>query len=52
MEDRGFRLVQSRRHNETRFGYFDTTGEIGALTELVYLQPEERAFLWGLKRQT
>jgi len=52
MEDRGYSLVQSGRHNETQFGYFDTTSEIGALTELVYLQPEERAFMWGLKRKT
>jgi len=49
MEARGFTLVQSGRHNETRFGYFDTTAAIGALTELVYLQPEERAFMHGLK---
>jgi hypothetical protein len=51
MEGRGYSLVQSGRHNETRFGYFDTTSEIGALTELVYLQPEERTFMWGLKRK-
>jgi len=52
MEGRGYSLVQSGRHNETRFGYFDTTGEVGALTELGYLQPEERAFMWGLKPKT
>jgi Glyoxalase/Bleomycin resistance protein/Dioxygenase superfamily len=34
MESRGFPLVQSGRHNETRFAYFDTTGVIGALTEI------------------
>lgn len=51
MEARGFKLVQSGRHNETRFGYFDTTAEIGTLTEVVYLQPEEKAFLAGLKRK-
>lgn len=49
MEARGFTLVQSGRHNETRFGYFDTGAVIGALTEVVYLQPEERAFMHGLK---
>ena len=49
MEARGFTLVQSGRHNETRFGYFDTTAAIGALTEVVYLQPDERAFMHGLK---
>jgi methylmalonyl-CoA/ethylmalonyl-CoA epimerase len=49
METRGFTLVQSGRHNETRFGYFDTTGVIGAYTEVVYLQPEEKAFMEGLK---
>src|SRR5215475_4198730 len=43
MEASGFALVQGGRHNETRFAYFDTTGTIGALTEIVYLQPEERA---------
>jgi methylmalonyl-CoA/ethylmalonyl-CoA epimerase len=51
MASRGFALVQSGRHNETRFGYFDTTAEIGALTELVYLQAEEKAFMHGLKRK-
>jgi Glyoxalase/Bleomycin resistance protein/Dioxygenase superfamily len=51
MEARGFTLVQSGRHNETRFGYFDTTAEIGTLTEVVYLQPEEKAFMEGLKRK-
>jgi len=51
MRARGYKLVQSGRHNETRFGYFDTTAEIGALTEVVYLQPEERAFMHGLKRK-
>jgi methylmalonyl-CoA/ethylmalonyl-CoA epimerase len=49
METRGFTLIQSGRHNETRFGYFDTTGVIGTLTEVVYLQPEEKAFMEGLK---
>lgn len=51
MESRGFALVQSGRHNETRFGYFDTTGVIGALTEIVYLQPEEKAFMQTLKQK-
>lgn len=51
MEAHGFALVQSGRHNETRFGYFDTTGVIGALTEVVYLQPEEKAFMEGLKQK-
>jgi len=51
MEARGFTLVQSGRHNETRFGYFDTTGVIGALTEVVYLQPEEKAFMLALKHK-
>jgi len=52
MEARGFALVQAGRHNETRFGYFDTTGVIGALTEIVYLQPEEKAFMHSLKAKT
>jgi methylmalonyl-CoA/ethylmalonyl-CoA epimerase len=51
MESRGFPLVQSGRHNETRFAYFDTTGVIGALTEIVYLQPEEKAFMQTLKHK-
>jgi Glyoxalase/Bleomycin resistance protein/Dioxygenase superfamily len=51
MEGRGFTLVQSGRHNETKFGYFDTTGVIGALTEVVYLQPEEKAFMERLKQK-
>jgi hypothetical protein len=51
MESRGFSLVQSGRHNETRFAYFDTTGVIGALTEIVYLQPEEKAFMQTLKHK-
>ena len=51
MEARGFTLVQAGRHNETRFAYFDTTAVIGALTEIVYLQPEEKAFMLGLKQK-
>lgn len=51
MQARGLALIQSGRHNETRFGYFDTTSMIGALTEIVYLQPEEKAFMHGLKRK-
>lgn len=52
MESCGFPLVQSGRHNETRFAYFDTTGMIGALTEIVYLQPEEKAFMQTLKHKS
>jgi methylmalonyl-CoA/ethylmalonyl-CoA epimerase len=51
MKARGFTLIQSGRHFETRFGYFDTTGSIGALTEIVYLQPEEKAFMEGFKHK-
>jgi catechol 2,3-dioxygenase-like lactoylglutathione lyase family enzyme len=51
MQAGGYALVQSGRHNETRFGYFDTIAEIGALTELVYLQPEEKAYMLGMKRK-
>jgi methylmalonyl-CoA/ethylmalonyl-CoA epimerase len=51
MEAAGFTLVQSGRHHETRFAYFDTTGVIGTLTEVVYLQPEEKAFMLGLKKK-
>jgi methylmalonyl-CoA/ethylmalonyl-CoA epimerase len=51
MEAAGFTLVQGGRHNETRFAYFDTSGVIGTLTELVYLQPEEKAFMLGLKQK-
>jgi methylmalonyl-CoA/ethylmalonyl-CoA epimerase len=51
MESAGFTLVQGGRHNETRFAYFDTTGVIGALTEVVYLQPEEKAFMLTLKHK-
>jgi hypothetical protein len=51
MQSRGFTLVQGGRHNETRFAYFDTTGVIGALTEVVYLQPEEKAFMLTLKQK-
>ena len=51
MEASGFALVQGGRHNETRFAYFDTTGTIGALTEIVYLQPEEKAFMHSLKHK-
>jgi methylmalonyl-CoA/ethylmalonyl-CoA epimerase len=49
MEARGLKLVQSGRHNETRFAYYDTTATIGAFTEIVYLQPEEKAFMQSLK---
>ena len=49
MEARGLALVQSGRHHETRFGYFDTSALIGVLTEIVYLQPEEKAFMQSLK---
>jgi len=52
MEARGFNLIQGGRHNETRFAYFDTTGVVGALTEVVYLQPEEKAFMQTLKYKT
>ena len=51
MESQGYVLVQGGRHNETRFSYFDTTGVIGTLTEVVYLQPEERAFMHSLKHK-
>jgi len=51
MESGGFSLVQGGRHNETKFAYFDTTGTIGALTEIVYLQPEEKAFMQTLKHK-
>jgi catechol 2,3-dioxygenase-like lactoylglutathione lyase family enzyme len=51
MEANGLALVQGGRHNETKFAYFDTTATIGALTELVYLQPEEKAFMQGLKQK-
>ena len=51
METAGFTLVQGGRHNETRFAYFDTTAVIGTLTEVVYLQPEEKAFMLGLKHK-
>ena len=51
MEASGFAFVQGGRHNETRFAYFDTTGTIGALTEIVYLQPEEKAFMHSLKHK-
>jgi methylmalonyl-CoA/ethylmalonyl-CoA epimerase len=51
MEGSGLTLIQSGRHNETRFGYFDTTATIGTLTEIVYLQPEEKAFMHSLKHK-
>jgi methylmalonyl-CoA/ethylmalonyl-CoA epimerase len=51
MEARGFTLIQSGRHHETRFGYFDTSAVIGTLTEIVYLQPEEKAFMQSLKHK-
>jgi hypothetical protein len=51
MEGSGLTLIQSGRHNETRFGYFDTTATIGTLTEIVYLQPEEKAFMQSLKHK-
>ena len=51
MQARGYALVQGGRHNETRFAYFDTAGVIGALTEVVYLQPEEKAFMLTLKKK-
>ncbi len=52
MESQGYTLLQGGRHNETRFAYFDTTGVIGTLTEVVYLQPEEKAFMLTLKPKT
>jgi catechol 2,3-dioxygenase-like lactoylglutathione lyase family enzyme len=51
MEAAGFTLVQGGRHHETRFAYFDTTGTIGTLTELVYLHPQEKAFMHSLKHK-
>jgi methylmalonyl-CoA/ethylmalonyl-CoA epimerase len=52
MQAAGFKLVQGGRHNETRFAYFDTTAVIGTLTEVVYLQPEEKAFMQSLKHKS
>jgi hypothetical protein len=51
MKARGFTLVQSGRNGDTRFGYFDTDGLIGTLTELVYLAPAERAGFERMKRK-
>jgi len=51
MQARGFKLVQTGRNGETRFGYFDTSAVVGALTEVVYLHPQERQGLERLKRK-
>ncbi len=37
----GFSVVQSGRHGNTRFGYFDTDSKTGAFTEVVYIDPED-----------
>jgi len=47
----GYRLVQSGRNGDTRFGYFDTDAPTGTLTEVVYIAPAERAGLERLKRR-
>jgi hypothetical protein len=51
MEARGFKLVQSGRNGETRFGYFDIDDPIGTLMEVVYLAPAERAGFERMKRK-
>ncbi|MND01827.1 hypothetical protein D3C83_209690 [compost metagenome] len=51
MQARGYQLVQSGRNGETRFGYFDTDGPTGTLTEILYLAPGEAAGMQRLKRR-
>jgi catechol 2,3-dioxygenase-like lactoylglutathione lyase family enzyme len=49
MTSRGYAIVQSGRNGETRLAYFDTDRDIGILTEIVYLAPEERAKFEAMK---
>jgi catechol 2,3-dioxygenase-like lactoylglutathione lyase family enzyme len=49
MTARGCAVVQSGRNGETRLAYFDTDRDIGVLTEIVYLAPEERAKFEAMK---
>jgi len=51
MKARGFSLVQTGRNGETRFAYFDTDDSSGALMEVVYLAPKERAGFEKMKRK-
>jgi len=50
MTARGYRVVQSGRNGDTRLAYFDTDGDIGILTEIVYIAPDERAKFERMKR--
>ena len=43
-------IVQSGRFGETIYTYFDTEAAIGAIIELVYLDPEAKAMLDRVKR--
>jgi len=49
MTARGYAVVQSGRNGETRLAYFDTDRDVGVLTEIVYLAPEERAKFEAMK---
>ena len=44
-----YAVVQSGRNGETRLAYFDTDRDVGVLTEIVYLAPEERAKFEAMK---
>jgi hypothetical protein len=43
-------IVQSGRFGETLYTYFDTEAAIGAIMELVYLDPEAKALMDRVKR--
>lgn len=49
MKANGYEIVQSARNGNTRIAYFDTDGDVGTLTELVYLDPAEFAHMEELK---
>lgn len=49
LKAKGFDIVQSGRNGKTRLAYFDTEAAIGTLTELVYIDPPERAHFAELK---
>jgi methylmalonyl-CoA/ethylmalonyl-CoA epimerase len=43
-------IVQSGRFGETLYTYFDTEAAIGAIVELVYLDPQAKALMERVKR--
>ncbi|MPZ59217.1 MAG: VOC family protein [Rhizobiales bacterium] len=50
MTARGFKIVQSGCHGDTRLVYLDTGDASGTLTEIITITPEEQAMFARFKR--